>query len=262
MTFLHHVKERYTHDTAWYQLLSQIYQTELTYNEQALEYCASRNMTQDTMRAFAIGYAPGSDTQLAQLIASEFPADFLERNGIAYPEARYCKFDSRIMFPYHDLRGNVVGMSGRIIPPADAKLRKYVHTSNTAVYQKSLYMYGMYQAIPHIRTKGYVVIVEGNVDVLALAQSGVQNVVACSGTAFTPQYLQMLRTYTDTFLFWFDNDDAGEEGWNRAECLCDDFGVVCRRIYEDSGHDPDAISCIISPEDIQHVVREAYEQTQ
>lgn len=262
MSFLQHVRERYTDDTVCYQYLVAVYMYELAYNTLAREYCESRKLTKEVQELFQIGYAPSAAAQFGHFRVSSMPANFLERNGIAYPDTQYCKFVDRIMFPFHDLRGHVVGMTGRVFGEnVDTSVRKYVHTQNTSVYQKALYLYGLYQALPFIKQSGSVVIVEGNVDVLSLVGRGIRNVVGCSGTAFGEQYLHMLSTVADRFLFWFDNDEAGEEGWNRAEIMCEEYGVPCGRVLQEIGHDPDAVSCIVPVDDIHLLIRKAYDQT-
>jgi len=122
----------------------------------------------------------------------------------------YDRFRDRIIFPIADVMGRVIGFSARVAPGGDESQAKYVNTPETEVYHKSVALYGIDKAKQEIKNKKSVLLVEGNMDVIASHQAGIKNTVAVSGTALTPQQLDILKRYTDNIKMFFDMDEAGQ----------------------------------------------------
>jgi DNA primase len=131
------------------------------------------------------------------------------------------------MFPVFDLSGNIIGFSARVCPGGDEKLAKYINTPQSLVYDKSQALFGLYQAKTEIKKKNSVIIVEGNLDVIASFSSQVNNVVAVSGTALTDEQILVLKRYTNNFKFCFDMDQAGQQATKKSiqSCLMKEVDV-------------------------------------
>lgn len=168
--------------------------------KKALDYLNSRALKQETIKAFGLGLAPAGFDLKSQLIKRGWSEADLKVAG--NPE----RFSERIIFPIQDVLGNVLGFTGRTVT---AQEPKYLNSPETAVFKKSRVIYGLNLAKGAIRQRDYVVLVEGQMDVLALHQAGVAQTVASSGTAITETQLQILSRYTSNFLLGFDNDPAG-----------------------------------------------------
>lgn len=166
----------------------------------ALEYLKKRGISVETIKQFGIGYAPKNFALKDLLLKHGFATSDLAKAGS--PE----RFFDRIMFPIFDVLGNPVGFTGRILGEGEPK---YLNSPETPIYNKSRVLYGLNWAKGAIKEKNYVVLVEGQMDVVALNQAGVLNAVASSGTAITETQLQILSKYTPNFLLAFDNDSAG-----------------------------------------------------
>jgi len=166
----------------------------------ALAYLKKRGLTLETIKQFGIGYVPSHFALKELLLKHGFTASDLAKAGS--PE----KFFDRIMFPIFDVLSNTVGFTGRIMGSGEPK---YLNSPETPIYSKSRVLYGLNLAKGAIKEKNYVVLVEGQMDVVALHQAGTTNTVASSGTAITDSQLQLLSKYTPNFLLAFDNDPAG-----------------------------------------------------
>lgn len=166
----------------------------------ALEYLKKRGIKTETIKQFAIGYAPKQFDLKELLLKHGFTASDLAKAGS--PE----RFFDRIMFPIFDVLGNAVGFTGRVLGVGEPK---YLNSPETPIFNKSRVLYGLNLAKATIKAKNYVVLVEGQMDVVALHQAGTTNAVASSGTAITESQLQILGKYTPNFLLAFDNDSAG-----------------------------------------------------
>src|ERR1700737_4112311 len=152
---------------------------------------------------------------------------------------RYDRFRDRIMFPIHDGSGRVIGFGGRVLDRGEPK---YLNSPETPLFSKGRELYGLFQARPAVRAAGKVVVVEGYMDVVALAQLGVEFAVATLGTATTPTHAQKLFRVTDTVIFCFDGDEAGRRAaWraleNTLSVLAD--GKDARFLFLPDGEDPD-----------------------
>jgi DNA primase len=220
---------------------AQFYRGALKESPRAIDYLKGRGLTGAVAARFGIGYAP-DDWQPLEKAFSNYQERALEAAGLVITGEggkRYDRFRDRIMFPIHDSRGRVIGFGGRVI---DAGEPKYLNSPETPVFSKGRELYGLFQARQAIRTADRVVVVEGYMDVVALAQHGVEYAVATLGTATTPQHAQKLFRMTDTVVFCFDGDDAGRRAaWRALEnalpVLSD--GKQARFLFLPEGEDPD-----------------------
>jgi DNA primase len=220
---------------------AQFYRAALKESPRAIEYLKRRGLTGTVAARFGIGYAPDSWQALAGAF-QDYQDKAIETAGLVITgEAgkRYDRFRDRIMFPIHDTRGRVIGFGGRVL---DSGEPKYLNSPETPVFAKGRELYGLLQARQAIRTADKVIVVEGYMDVVALAQHGVEYAVATLGTSTTPLHAQKLFRLTDTVVFCFDGDDAGRRAaWRALEnalpVLSD--GKQARFLFLPDGEDPD-----------------------
>ena len=207
---------------------SEFFQGELQKNNQVLEYLKNRGLKLQTIKDFKIGYASNSwDALYNHLTELGFEKDDVEKAGLLVKKEGtnkyYDRFRSRIMFPIADLNGQIVGFSGRIYGKEDEKTAKYVNIPETLIYNKSRIIYGLDKAKLEIRKKDQAILVEGQMDLIMTHQTGTKNAVAVSGTALTPDHLQILKRYTENLVFCFDADTGGESATKRAIATAQQF---------------------------------------
>ena len=177
----------------------------------AAAYLAGRGLDQETILRFGLGYAPDDRTALKRALQAEgYPeASLLEAGLLIRPEdggPSYDRFRQRVIFPIHDRRGRVVGFGGRALGEARAK---YLNTADTPLFHKGELLYGLALARPAVRERGTVIVAEGYMDVIALAQAGFANAVAPLGTAVSEAQLALLWQLADEPLVCLDSDEAG-----------------------------------------------------
>ncbi|MFH0969211.1 MAG: CHC2 zinc finger domain-containing protein [Patescibacteria group bacterium] len=215
--------------------------------EKILSYLRERGLTDNSIREFRLGYAPNGWRNLLDfLIKRGYSIEEINKTGLLVNKsvnneqesvnnnlnnkdtghwslvAGHCydRFRDRIIFPIMDVMNNVVGFSARVAPGGDETQAKYVNTPETEVYHKSKVLYGINRAKQEIKGKNSVIIVEGNMDVIAAHQAGVKNTVAVSGTALTPDQVDTLKRYANKFKMLFDMDNAGEKATERSAEVC------------------------------------------
>ena len=197
--------------------------------KEALPYLRERGFEEKVLRDFRIGLAPDSWRALCDFLRRKgFAAEEIVAAGLAVakPGSKddiYDRFRGRVMFPISDVAGAVVGFSGRLLPSKEKDERsggKYINTPESRLYDKSAILYGLNLAKEAIREKKEAVIVEGNADVLAMHQAGVDNTVAVSGTALTETQVRILRRYAPAVVLFFDTDTAGRAAAHRAAQVC------------------------------------------
>ncbi len=190
--------------------------------KQAVDYLKQRGLSGEIANTFELGYAPsGWDNLLNQLGNTPKNQQLLLEAGMVIrgnKERPYDRFRQRIMFPIRDQRGRVIGFGGRVLPgaAADQEGAKYLNSPETAIFHKNQELYGLYQAKQHARQQGYTLVVEGYMDVVALAQHGINYAVATLGTATTHEHLERLFRVTSNIYFCFDGDRAGRSAAGRA----------------------------------------------
>jgi DNA primase len=190
-----------------------------------------------------MGYAPAGWQNL-QSVFPQYESEVLETIGLVVKNEqgkRYDRFRDRIMFPIHDQKGQVIGFGGRVINPEDTP--KYYNSPETPLFQKGHELYGLFMARRAMREAGRALVVEGYMDVVALAQYGIEYAVAALGTATTPFHIAKLMRQTDEIVFCFDGDNAGlKAAWraamNALPALKD--GLKLSFLFLPSEHDPDS----------------------
>ncbi len=180
-----------------------------------LDYLHNRGLSDESIRTYRLGYAPDGWEHISKfLISRGFRSEELESCGLSLKgkEGRgyYDRFRDRIMFPIGDILGRTIGYSARVAPGGDESQAKYVNTPETNLYHKGRALYGLAIAKQSIKETGRTILVEGNVDVIALHQAGLPNVVAVSGTALTAEQLAILKRYGKKLALFFDMDKAGQ----------------------------------------------------
>lgn len=196
-----------------------------------LGYLRDRGLSDENIKLFRLGYAPEGWRHLSDFLVSRgYRPEEIEASGLIIRKSQenpnshsstlnsqfYDRFRDRITFPVMDAMGRVIGFSARVAPGGDESQAKYVNTPETAVYRKSKALYGLAQAKQAIKKAGVTVVVEGNMDVIATYQSGIENVVAVSGTALTTDQLDILKRYGNKIKFFFDMDGAGQTAARRS----------------------------------------------
>jgi DNA primase len=197
------------------QRAAQFYKSELKRSDKAIAYLKGRGLTGEIAARFQVGFAPSGWQNLAAAF-SNYQAKALVDAGLVIQgdeDKRYDRFRDRIMFPIVSPRGQVIGFGGRVLDNSEPK---YLNSPETSLFEKGRELYGLFQARQAIRDAGRVVVVEGYMDVVALAQYGIGYAVATLGTATTPSHLQKLLRQTDEVVFCFDGDAAGRRAAWRA----------------------------------------------
>ena len=196
------------------QRAAQFYKSELKRSERAIAYLKGRGLTGDIAARFQLGFAPDGWQNLTAAFEN-YQAKALIDAGLVVGEEgkRYDRFRDRIMFPIINPRGQVVGFGGRVLDQSEPK---YLNSPETPVFEKGRELYGLFQARQAIRDAGRIVVVEGYMDVVALAQYGIGYAVATLGTATTAWHVQKLLRQADEVVFCFDGDAAGRRAAWRA----------------------------------------------
>jgi DNA primase len=221
------------------------YVARLKETPRAVDYLKRRGLTGEIARDFGLGYAPDGWRNLASAFARYDDPQLAEAGlvivGDEGPEQkRYDRFRDRIMFPIRSVKGELIGFGGRVI---DSGEPKYLNSPETPVFVKGRELYGLFEARQAIRERGYALVVEGYMDVVALAQSGFGNAVATLGTACTPDHVQKLLRFTDQVVFSFDGDAAGRRAAGRAlEAALPHVSDLrsFRFLFLPAEHDPDS----------------------
>ena len=241
-------------------LAKKYYQARLKASPEAIKYLKSRGLTGEIAKQFSIGFAPGGWNNLNEVF-KDYDNDVLIKSGLINKNEkgkRYDRFRNRIMFPIYNAKGQLVGFGGRVIDEKDSP--KYYNSPETSLFQKSYELYGLLAARKSIRDKGYVLVVEGYMDVVSLAQHGISNAVATLGTATTNFHIQKLIRYTSEIIFCFDGDEAGKSAaWramqNSLASVTDE--VQLKFLFLSEQHDPDSYVRENSKEKFEKLAKDA-----
>src|SRR5258705_743334 len=220
---------------------------ELKKSRSAIDYLKGRGVSGEIAARYGLGYAPDGWQNL-EAVFSDYGTAALKDTGLVIDREpkgaekksrRYDRFRNRVMFPILDARGNVIGFGGRVIGAGEPK---YLNSPETPLFEKGRELYGLYQARRAIRDANQVIVVEGYMDVVALAQHGVENAGATLGTATTPFHVAKLLKLADNVVFCFDGDSAGRKAaWRALEVslpvLAD--GKVVSFLFLPAEDDPD-----------------------
>jgi DNA primase len=222
---------------------AKFYREQLKQSPKAIDYLKSRGLTGEIAARYGIGYAPEGWQGLRTVFGEQYEQQALVEGGLVITNdtgRRYDRFRDRVMFPIHDQRGNIIGFGGRVLGQGEPK---YLNSPETPLFEKGRELYGLHQARQSIRESNTVVVTEGYMDVVALAQFGFGSAVATLGTATTATHIQKLFRQAERVVFCFDGDKAGRKAARRAleasiEHLADDRAV--RFLFLPAEHDPDS----------------------
>ena len=236
----------------------EFYRAELKSSPRAIEYLKGRGLTGEIAARFRIGYAP-DDWQGLKRVFEDYSQPALVEAGLVIENdgKRYDRFRDRVIFPIFSARGTVIGFGGRVLGQGEPK---YLNSPETPLFEKGRELYGLVQARDAIRSEGYALVVEGYMDVVALAQHGVGNSVATLGTATTPVHVSKLLRLAEELVFCFDGDAAGRKAaWRALEVslpLAPDAKPI-RFLFLPEGEDPDTYVRKHGADEFRRRVREA-----
>jgi len=242
------------------KIANNFYQAQLRKSPKAINYLKSRGLTGEIAKEFSMGYAP-EGWQNLETAFKKYDDQTLVDAGLIQKNEQgryYDRFRDRIMFPIHNVKGVIIGFGGRVINPTETP--KYYNSPETALFQKSYELYGLSVARKAIREKGHVIVVEGYMDVVALAQHGIRNVVATLGTATSLFHVKKLIRYTEEIIFCFDGDSAGlSAAWramnNSLTAVSDNTQL--KFLFLPNQHDPDSFVREYSMDAFNTLVKEA-----
>ncbi len=225
--------------------------------EPGRDYLRRRGISEETLRAFNLGLAPGGDTLTRALAGRADASAAAERAGLLLRRDRgglYDRFRDRLMFPIADGRGRVVGFGGRILGDGQPK---YLNSPESPIFRKGELLYGLPQARAAIREQDCAVVVEGYMDALALVQHGIAPVVATLGTALTGAHLRQLRRLASRIVVFFDGDRAGRAAATRAFAVCAEAECWASGAFLPDGEDPDSFVRSRGAEEVRQLLADA-----
>lgn len=224
----------------------QFYRKQLRSSTKAIEYLKNRGLSGEIARDFGVGVAPeGWDNLINEIGKSTEDLSFLEQSGLVIKnedrDSHYDRFRDRIIFPIRDTRGRTIAFGGRVL---DDSKPKYLNSPESPVFHKSRELYGLYECLQRKARFEEIFVVEGYMDVIALAQQGINNGVATLGTACGPAHLEKLFRHVGRIIFCFDGDEAGARAAERALHAALPLMIDGRQVkflFLPSGEDPDTI---------------------
>jgi len=240
------------------------FRKQLKKSPRAVDYLKGRGLSGEVAKQFGLGYAPQGWRNLASVFPN-YDDPLLAESGLVITnpdentgeEKRYDRFRDRVMFPIRNVKGECIGFGGRVL--GDEK-PKYLNSPETPVFSKGRELYGLFEARNALRDAGYVLVTEGYMDVVALAQLGFPNAVATLGTACTPEHVQKLFRFTDAVVFSFDGDAAGRRAARKALDGALPFASDVRSVkflFLPPEHDPDSYIRAFGREAFARYVAEA-----
>ena len=219
------------------------YRKHLKNSPRAVDYLKGRGLSGEIARQFGLGYAPEGWRSLASVFPN-YDDPLLAESGLVIvneeEDKRYDRFRDRIMFPIRNVKGECIGFGGRVLGDGSPK---YLNSPETPVFTKGRELYGLFEARNALREQGYVLVTEGYMDVVALAQLGYPNAVATLGTACTAEHVQKLFRFTDSVIFSFDGDEAGRRAARKALDGALAYATDVRTVkflFLPAEHDPDS----------------------
>ncbi|MEI6865870.1 DNA primase [Flavicella sp.] len=219
-----------------------------------LSYFKERGFTDETIKKFDLGYnlddwSAFTDTA----IRKGYDIEYMSKTGLTIVKEggkQFDRFKGRVLFPIHSMSGRVLGFGGRILK-ADKKAAKYLNSPESEIYHKSKVLYGIYHAKQAISKEDTCYLVEGYTDVISMHQAGVENVVASSGTALTPDQIRLVKRLTPNITVLFDGDAAGIRASIRGVDLILEQGMNVRVLIFPDGDDPDSFAKRVSTEELK-----------
>ncbi|MCR5370435.1 MAG: DNA primase [Clostridium sp.] len=232
------------------------YQLRNPQGKQGYEYLKRRKLTEETMKRFGLGYANKTSDDLYRYLKEKKgygDGDLRETGLFTYSERGvHDKFWNRVMFPIMDVNNRVIGFGGRVMGEGEPK---YLNSPETRIFEKSRNLYGLNYA--RTARRGYLLLCEGYMDVIALHQAGFSNAVASLGTSLTERHAALLRRYTDTVILTYDSDDAGVKAALRAIPMLRAVGISVRVLNMRPWKDPDEFIKNLGSEEFEKRIAEA-----
>ncbi|MCS7183965.1 MAG: DNA primase [Patescibacteria group bacterium] len=217
------------------RLALNFFKNNLKNKKEVIDYLKSRGLTEETIDFFDLGYAENGSYLRDYLFNLGYNLEDLKEASLINNKNED-KFQKRIIFPLINHQKRLVGFTGRAFPETDYG-PKYLNTSENKIFKKSKFLYGLVYSLPEIEKQKEVILVEGQFDFLLAYQNGIKNIVAISGSSFTPDHLNLLKTYTKKFCLAFDNDEAGfQSSWKTALLLFHNNFEV-EKIFFENGKD-------------------------
>ena len=225
-----------------------------------LAYFRERDIRPEMIEKFHLGYSPIDKSAFTQYaLGKGYTKENLEKSGLSiFPEGQPAgidRFRERVIFPIHGFSGRVVGFGGRVLKN-NAKTAKYLNSPESAIYHKSNVLYGLHQAKQAISREDVCLLTEGYMDVVALHQAGIENSVASSGTALTPEQIKLIKRLTQNITILFDGDAAGIKASFRSIDLILQQGMNVRVLLFPDGDDPDSFSRKHTRDEVEQFIRE------
>ncbi len=224
-----------------------------------LSYFKERGFTNETIAKFRLGYSPTAwDSFTKEALGKGYQLEYLEKTGLTIvgEDKQFDRFKSRVMFPIQSMSGRVLGFGGRILTQ-DKKAAKYLNSPESDIYHKSKVLYGIFHAKQAIAKLDNCFLVEGYTDVIQMHQSGIENVVASSGTALTPDQIRLINRLTKNITVLFDGDAAGLRASIRGIDLILEEGMNVKVCTFPDGEDPDSFAKKTSYEDLVKYLNES-----
>ncbi len=241
------------------QSATRYYREQLKVTPRAIEYLKKRGLSGEVAARFGIGYSPDDWQNLRAAVSNYQDASLVETGLVIEGEGgkRYDRFRDRIMFPIVNVKGQIIGFGGRVLDKGEPK---YLNSPETTLFEKGHELYGLYQAQKVIRAQQRVIVVEGYMDVVALAQNGVEYAVATLGTATTPFHVQKLLRLCEQIVFCFDGDKPGQKAaWRALENALPQLqdGKRLCFLFLPEEHDPDTYIREYGRDAFEHEVENA-----
>ena len=225
------------------EMASKYFQDQLRTTEEGkavgLSYFKHRGLLEVTIDQFDLGYCAKEYKAFGDFATQKgFKLELLQQLGLVSKNG-YDFFRERVIFPFHNLSGKVIGFGGRILQE-NKKPPKYLNSPESHLYNKRKTLYGLYQAKGEIRKKGVCILVEGYTDVLSLHQNEIRNAVASSGTSLTPEQVRLIKRFADEVLVLYDGDAAGQKAALRGLNIFLEYDINVKLVTLPEGHDPDS----------------------
>jgi len=224
-----------------------------------LSYLRERGIRDDIIEKFQLGYCLSQfDAMTQAALRDGYKLEFLSKSGLSIERNDgnpFDRFHGRVIFPIHSLSGRVIGFGGRIMT-ADKKAAKYLNSPESEIYHKSQVLYGIFHAKKSITQENKCFLVEGYTDVISLHQAGVENVVASSGTALTPDQIRLIKRFTPNITVIYDGDPAGIKASLRGIDLILEEGLNVKVVLMPEGEDPDSFARSHSSTEVLNFIAE------
>lgn len=234
--------------------VNQLHQTDEG-KSSGISYLEKRGVRPDIAEKFGLGYSPLNNKAFSDFALKKgFQAEILQKAGLIN-KGNYDNFSGRIVFPIFNLSGNVVGFSGRRLSN-DETIAKYFNTPDTEIFHKGKLLFGLFQSKKAIVEKDQCFLVEGNLDVLAMHQMGMENAVASLGTSLTVEQIQLIKRFSKNICLLYDGDNAGIKAAMRGIDLLLQEGLNVKVVLLPEKHDPDSFSKTVSDVEFRNYIHE------